>query len=60
VKLTAAAGRSIVNSLIDVERRNPRTTFHEHNGTISIYAEGGNAVRNNIAANKGKKQVHRR
>ncbi len=56
VKLTAAAGRQVVNSLIDVEGEIHAPTFQEHNGTISIYAEGSNAVRNNVAANKGKKQ----
>jgi len=53
VKLTAAAGRKIVNSLIDFSGEIKAPAFKEHDGTIVIYAEGSNAVKGNVAANKG-------
>jgi filamentous hemagglutinin family protein len=55
VKLTAAAGRSIVNSLIDVEGQINTPAFKEQNGEIEIFAAGSNAVPGNVAANKGLK-----
>ncbi len=56
VKLTAAAGRSIVNSLIDVEGQIKTPAFKQQDGVIEIYAAGSNAVQGNIAADKGIKQ----
>jgi filamentous hemagglutinin family protein len=56
IKLTAAAGRQIVNSLIDVEGELHAPAFLQRNGVIYIYAAGSNAVKGNVAANKGQKQ----
>ena len=56
VQITAAAGRKVVNSLVNFAGEVDAPTFQEHNGTISIYAEGSNAVQGNVAANKGQKQ----
>ena len=44
VLLTAAAGRQIVNSLIDVEGEIHTPAFAQKNGEINIYAAGSNAV----------------
>ena len=55
IKMTAAAGRQIVNSLIDVEGELHAPAVAEKGGTIFIYGEGSNAVKGNIAANKGLK-----
>jgi|GEM_PF-3033559 len=56
VKLTAAAGRQIVNSLIDVKGKINAPSFAEKNGEIVIYAEGSNAVKGNASAEKVTKQ----
>jgi len=56
VKLTAAAGRKIVNSLIDVEGKISAPAFNSHDGEIDIFAEGSNAVKGNAVADKGVKQ----
>jgi len=56
VQLTAAAGRQIVNSLIEVPGEIHTPAFAQKNGEITIYAAGSNAVHGNIAANKGQKQ----
>jgi len=55
VALTAAAGRDIVNSLIDVRGRVEANSVAMKDGEIYIYAEGRNAVRGNAAAGKGLK-----
>lgn len=55
VKITAAAARGIINSLITVSGKIETPAFQEHNGEILIYAEGSNAVKGNIADNKGTK-----
>jgi filamentous hemagglutinin family protein len=55
IKLTAAAGRQIVNSLIDVEGELHAPAVAEKGGTIFIYGEGANAVPGNVAASKGIK-----
>jgi len=55
IALTAAAGNNIVNSLIDVSGKLSAPAVAEKNGKIFIYAEGSNAVKGNVAANKGKK-----
>jgi len=53
--LTAAAGKEIVDSLIVVEGELKAPSVMEKNGEIYIYAEGSNAVKHNIIANKGNK-----
>ena len=55
IKLTAAAGRQIVNSLIDVEGELHAPAVRTVGGTIEIYAAGSNAVPGSVAANKGLK-----
>ncbi|MBU3656098.1 MAG: filamentous hemagglutinin N-terminal domain-containing protein, partial [Alphaproteobacteria bacterium] len=44
IALTAAAGRQIVNSLVQIEGELTAPTVAEHNGKIIIAAEGGNAT----------------
>ena len=55
VALTAAAGNQIVNSLITIPGEIKTPAVAQQNGEIIIYAEGSNAVQNNVAANKGQK-----
>jgi len=55
IALTAAAGNDIVNSLITVRGELKAPAIGRKNGKIFIYAEGANAVRGNVAANKGVK-----
>lgn len=55
IALTAAAGRSMVNSVVKVSGELLAPTVGVHNGKIIIDAEGSNAVVGNIAANKGTK-----
>lgn len=52
--LTAAAGKEIVESLINIEGELKSSSIGSKNGEIYIYAEGKNAVKDNIEANKGK------
>ncbi|PIR31886.1 MAG: hypothetical protein COV36_06285, partial [Alphaproteobacteria bacterium CG11_big_fil_rev_8_21_14_0_20_44_7] len=54
--LTAAAGKNIVNSLIDIKGELKAPAVKQKNGKIFIYAEGSNAVRRNVKADKDKKQ----
>ncbi len=54
--LTAAAGKEIVDSLIEIKGELKAPAVGKKNGEIFIYAEGSNAVINNIADNKGVKQ----
>jgi filamentous hemagglutinin family protein len=55
IALTAAAGRTIVHSLIDVAGELSAPAVAQHGGDIYIYAEGSNAVKGNVATNKGKR-----
>ncbi|MBY0428944.1 MAG: filamentous hemagglutinin N-terminal domain-containing protein, partial [Alphaproteobacteria bacterium] len=55
IAMTAAAGSNIVNSLVKVSGELHAPSISQHNGKIIIAAEGSNAVKHNIAANKGKK-----
>ncbi|NBX03642.1 MAG: filamentous hemagglutinin N-terminal domain-containing protein, partial [Alphaproteobacteria bacterium] len=55
IQLTAAAGRNVVNSLITVKGELRAPAVAQKNGKIYIYAEGSNAVKGNVAADKGKK-----
>lgn len=55
ISMTAAAGRNVVNSLIMVAGELKAPTAGVKNGKIVIGAAGSNAVKNNIAADKGKK-----
>jgi len=55
IALTAAAAGSIVNSLITVSGELNAPSIGQQDGKIIIYAEGSNAVPNNVAANKGQK-----
>lgn len=56
IALTAAAGKDIVNSLINVQGELNAPTVGVHEGKIIISAEGSNAVTGNVAADKGVKQ----
>jgi filamentous hemagglutinin family protein len=55
IALTAAAGNNIVNSLIEVSGKLSAPAVGEKDGKIFIYAEGSNAVKGNVTANKGQK-----
>ena len=55
IELTAAAAEETVNSLIDAGGRLEANAVGSRDGSITIYAEGSNAVPNNAAANKGQK-----
>ena len=54
IALTAAAGNSVVNSLIKADGELNAPAVAQKNGKIMIYAAGSNAVAGNVAANKGK------
>lgn len=54
--ITAAAGKEIVNSIIDIQGELKAPSVKEKNGEIIIYAEGSNAVKGNVQSDKGKKQ----
>ena len=56
VALTAAAGKDIVNSLIAQSGALQAQSVGVKNGKIIIAAEGSNAVKGNITAEKGTKQ----
>lgn len=58
ISLTAAAGKDIVDSLIDVQGELKAARVERQGGKIIIAAEGSNAVSGNIAADKGKKTGH--
>lgn len=53
VILSAASGKTIVDSLIVVDGSIEAKTVGTKNGEIHIFAEGSNAVKENIAENKG-------
>ena len=55
IAMTAAAGKNVVNSLIKVSGELHAPSIQQKNGKIIIAAEGSNAVKGNVAANKGKK-----
>ena len=55
IALTAAAGNSVVNSLISVAGELSAPAAAQKNGHIYIYAEGTNAVPGNVTTNKGQK-----
>jgi filamentous hemagglutinin family protein len=55
IAMTAAAGKKIVHSLIDVEGELDAPAVAQKDGEIYIYAEGSNAVKNNVTTNKGVK-----
>lgn len=55
IRMTAAAGRQVVNSLIDVQGELKAPAVAQKNGKIYIFAEGENAVADNNTANKGVK-----
>ena len=56
VRITAAAARNIIDSLITVSGKIKTPAFSQHNGEIYIYAAGSIAVKGNIAGNKGSEQ----
>jgi filamentous hemagglutinin family protein len=56
IAMTAAAGGTIVNSLIVVEGELKAPAVAEKNGEIYIFAEGSNAVKSNVSAHKLQKQ----
>jgi hypothetical protein len=55
VILSAAAAKSVVDSLVNNTGIIEATAIAQRGGEIILYAEGSNAVANNITANKGKK-----
>jgi len=55
IALTAEAGNNIVNSLIEVSGKLSAPAVAQKDGKIFIFAEGSNAVKGNVAANKGQK-----
>jgi len=55
IALTTAAGNNIVNSLIAVSGKLSAPAVGQKDGKIFIYAEGSNAVKGNVTANKGHK-----
>jgi hypothetical protein len=55
IALTAAAAAQTVNSLVNVGGELDAPAIAQKNGSIYIFAEGSNAVENNVAANKGTK-----
>ena len=55
IALTAAAGRHVVNSLIQVSGELSAPVAEQQKGRIVIAAEGANAVKGNVAGQKGVK-----
>jgi filamentous hemagglutinin family protein len=55
VAMTAAAGRSVANGAVSNTGVIQANAVAEKDGKIILYAEGSNAVKNNVAADKGKK-----
>ena len=55
IYLTAAAGNNVADSLIEVEGELRAPAVSQKGGKIVIFAEGSNAVKNNVASNKGKR-----
>lgn len=55
IALTAAAGRNVVDSLIEVSGELKAPAVAKKNGKIFIFAEGSNAVTDNIVTNKDTK-----
>ncbi|MGL6076736.1 MAG: filamentous hemagglutinin N-terminal domain-containing protein [Fimbriiglobus sp.] len=56
VSMTAAAGKNVVNGVINMDGIVQARSMGERNGKIVLYAEGSNAVKGNQAEDKGKKQ----
>ena len=56
VLLTAAAAGNVVNSLIDMSGIIQANSVGNLDGHITLYAEGSNAVPDNVVADKGLKQ----
>lgn len=56
VSMTAAAGRDIVDSVLNMDGVIQARSIGEKNGKIVLFAEGSNAVKGNAAGDKGKKQ----
>jgi filamentous hemagglutinin family protein len=56
VSMTAAAGKNVVNGVINMDGIIQAQTIGEQNGKIVLFAEGSNAVKENAASDKGKKQ----
>lgn len=55
IAMTAAAGRDVVDSLIEVSGELKAPAVSTKNGKIFIHAAGSNAVAGNVATDKGKK-----
>ena len=55
VALTAAAASNAVNSVVNNDGIIEANSIGSQNGVITLYAEGSNAVQNNVTANKGQK-----
>jgi filamentous hemagglutinin family protein len=55
VLLTAAAAGNVVNSLINMDGIVQADSVGTQNGSVTLYAEGSNAVAGNVAADKGQK-----
>jgi len=56
VLMTAAAAKGVVNSLINMDGIIQADSVGKKNGRVVLYAEGRNAVKDNVVANKGKAQ----
>ena len=56
VAMTAAAARDVVNSLVANSGLIQADSVADVNGTIILYAQGSNSVKNNVATSKGMKQ----
>lgn len=56
VALTAAAGREVANGIVSSSGVVQANSVGQHNGKITLYAEGVNAVTGNAASGKGQKQ----
>ncbi len=54
IDITAAAGASVVNSLIHVSGELDAPAVAQQGGNIYIYAAGSNAVANNVSTDKGQ------
>ena len=53
--ITAAAARDLVDDLIVNTGVIQATAMNGQTGSVTLYAEGSNAVKGNVAANKGRK-----
>ncbi|MDE3060057.1 MAG: filamentous hemagglutinin N-terminal domain-containing protein, partial [Pseudomonadota bacterium] len=55
VTLTAAAARSVISSLVENTGTLQARSIGSKTGSVTLYAEGSNAVQGNVTANKGQK-----